>query len=186
LIASLVYYSEDKIYDQILHAKNEDALPDIVFLNPETMSGLAQLGILSDLESEDWSQGLASIEELQLNENKTAGMIGGIRYGIPTEASVQVLMYNPDLFSNIGGVPPSDTSSFWKAIDAVYTNYRASSSYGHTWIVTAVEVVEGKVMISTIDTYNTLSGKTKITNTGTYEWNPNDGTVFVYVGDYLK
>ena len=137
LAVTSVYYSESEIYDQMLKAKNEGSLPDVVFLNPESMTGLAQIGVILELGSGtigetgvDASAGakavadntaLAEIIETLSNKNNAVGTISGIRYGIPTEVSVQVLLYNPDLISSTGGVPPSDISSLWNTIDAIST-----------------------------------------------------------------
>jgi len=63
------------------------------------------------------------------------------------------------------------------------TNYGASGRReGHTGIVVAVR---GN-MVTIIDTSNMLWGNGKIVQTNTYEWHPNDGSKFVYVGKYLN
>jgi len=124
LTASAVYYSDDEISDQVLRAKNEGALPDVIFLNHENMAALAQYGALADLDNEDRLSGLYGGAEPLPERNIAAGKIGDKRFGLPTEASVQVLLYNPELFSGAGLAPPSGLPELWNVLETLSSDGR--------------------------------------------------------------
>ena len=122
LAASVAYYSENEMYDQVLRARNEGKLPDIIFLAPETMAGLAQLGALAKLDEEEGPSGVPGITGIPWpipEENAMAGTIGGERFGLPSGVSVQVLLYNQEILSSAGIAPPTDLGAFWSVLEAI-------------------------------------------------------------------
>ena len=90
--ATAVYYREEDMLDELLRARNEGTLPDVVILSSDAMAALAQLGVLVPLDGVDGLEGLSGPRSLTAG----AGAIEGNTYGIVTDASVQVLVWLQD------------------------------------------------------------------------------------------
>jgi ABC-type glycerol-3-phosphate transport system substrate-binding protein len=119
--AAAVYCDESKIDSEALRMKNEGKAPDVVFLTPEAMASLAQLGALAPLN--DNSAGEASeplaVRQAYIDGGPSAGMIEGTAYGIPVDVSIQALLYNPAMLPGVGGQPPSGLDQFWDMLGAL-------------------------------------------------------------------
>ena len=127
--AGAVYCEESKIDSEALRMKNEGKAPDVLFLTPETMAGLAQFGILAQLGDDDEAFELSAIKEAYINESSSAGRIEGITYGLPTDVSVEVLLYNPAMLPGTGGQPPSDLEAFWEMLGVGSSGARPTAGF---------------------------------------------------------
>jgi len=90
--ASAAFYDAGAMYSAALSAKNEGAAPDVIFLQPDAMAGLAQLGALLPLDEGGGLPGLADIRMALGTGDIAAGMIDVKAYGLPVDMSVVVLL----------------------------------------------------------------------------------------------
>ena len=119
LEAAAVYCDESKIDSEALRMKNEGKAPDVLFLPPNAMAGLAGLGILVPFNTEETPAEYTEIFEAFGLGSKTAGMIEEKTYGIPIDVSVSVLLYNPSLLPGAGGQPPENLDAFWSMLSTL-------------------------------------------------------------------
>jgi len=109
--AAALYLDESRIDSETLRMKNEGKAPDVLFLAPEAMAGLAGFGVLEPFDGEGAATELLAVREEYAGGYTSAGVIEGVAYGIPIDVSALVLLYNPGLLA--GGEPPANLDSLW-------------------------------------------------------------------------
>ncbi|MCL1896768.1 MAG: extracellular solute-binding protein [Clostridiales bacterium] len=114
----VVHFGEGEIYDRIAGAEGEGALPDVVFLSPRDMARAGQLDVLMPLDNEDGVAVMSEMANSMVGDTVLAGMVDGKAYGLPVDASVQMLLYNPAILADAGLGPPGDMSAFWGILGA--------------------------------------------------------------------
>jgi len=110
--AAALYLDESRIESETLRMKNEGKAPDVLFLAPEAMAGLAGFGALEPFYGEGAAAELSAVREEYAGGYTSAGVIEGVSYGIPIDVSALVLLYNPGLFAG-GEKPPANLDSLW-------------------------------------------------------------------------
>lgn len=116
-IVSAAYYEGMEIRSQLLAAKRDGNLPDVVFVSPEWLPELVRLDILTSLE--DTQEGFADVSATLLDGALDAGRREEHIYGLPFSVQTQMMLYNPALFERVSVQPPTSYSALGPAVEAV-------------------------------------------------------------------
>lgn len=116
-IVSSAYYEGRQMRDQLLAAKNEGTLPDVVFVDPQWLPELVRLGVLTSLD--DTQEGFAEVSATLLDGAVDAGRRGEHIYGLPFSVQTQMLLYNPALLEQASVQPPSTYSDMEPVVESV-------------------------------------------------------------------
>ena len=114
--AEAVYIDKNVIFDRITHAKGDDALPDVVFLSPDSMAGAVLLDVLAPLDDGEGVTDIPAMTSIIKTDMIFAGTVEGRAYGLPVDVSVQALLYDPALLDGAGAAPPSTLNEFWNIL----------------------------------------------------------------------
>lgn len=110
------FYSSAEIRNELLSAKQDGDMPEAVFLNPEWLPELVRLDILSTLDTQE---DYAAVAGQLLEGAVETGRRGEHIYGLPFSLSIQMLIYNPDLFFESSQLPPTTIEAMPPAIEAI-------------------------------------------------------------------
>lgn len=116
-IVSATYYEGADMRRQLLAAKNEGTLPDVVFVDPQWLPELVRLGVLTSLD--DTQEGFAEVSATLLDGALDAGRRGEHIYGLPFSVQTQMLLYNPTLLEQASVQPPDSYGALGPAIESV-------------------------------------------------------------------
>lgn len=119
------YYSSAEIRNELLSSKQNETLPNVVFVDPEWLPELVRLDVLSEMDAqEDYAEVAGRLLEGAIETGRRGEHI----YGLPFSLSTQMLIYNPALFSASSQTPPSAMDGLPLAVEAISS--LGSDTYG--------------------------------------------------------